>query len=55
MWKKCKEIYEKQIKNDLCSKGCVRGNNYCVSVSVMGTDGKAVGSKLVLLAGCPGW
>lgn len=43
MWKKCMEIYEEQVKSDLCSKECVRGNNYCVSVSVVGRDGKAIG------------
>lgn len=40
---KCKEIYEKQIKSEKCSKGYVRGNNYCISVSVIGRDDKAVG------------
>lgn len=43
MWKTCKKIYEKQIKSDLCSKAVVRGNNCCVSVSVVGRDDKAVG------------
>lgn len=43
MWKKYKEIYEKQIKSDMCSKDCVKENNYCVSVSVVGRDDKAVG------------
>lgn len=50
MWEKCKEIYEKQIKSYVCSNGCVRENNDCVSVSVVGRDDKAVGRKLVLLS-----
>lgn len=31
-----------QIKSDMCSKVSVRGNNFCVAVSVVGRDDEAI-------------